>query len=140
MQGTTIAGRISNLNPVSIFLLVIVMIFSSSTCQKNINLYRGGVTEAATDNGQKRDGFMRGNEGQEYKAGEVFVKFKPDVRMETVEDIAREYKLEIIKIVSPPNLYLFRIRAESSVPEMVQNLNRLDAVAYAEPNYVFKLQ
>ncbi len=128
------------MNLIGVFALVTAMIFSSSAGQKNINLYRVGIAEAATDDGQKRDGFMGGNGGQEYKAGEVLVKFKPNIRKETIEEIAREYRLEIIKIVSPPNLYLFRIPAESSVPEMVQNLNKLDAVEYAEPNYVSKVQ
>ena len=67
--------------------------------------------------------------------GEILVKFKPGVARERVDRIAQEYGLKTVRPVSPPDLYLFQVREAVSVNEMIQRLNELAEVEYAEPNH-----
>jgi len=67
--------------------------------------------------------------------GEILVKFKPGVTRETLDRIAQENGLKIIRLVSSPDLYLLEIRATVSEKEMIRRINSLAEVEYAEPNY-----
>jgi hypothetical protein len=50
------------------------------------------------------DSIMRRPEGPESKTGLVLAKFKSGASKETIEEIAREQELEIVKIVSRPSV------------------------------------
>jgi hypothetical protein len=52
-----------------------------------------------------------------------------------VDRIAQEQGLRIVRLVSPPDLYLLEIREALSAEEMIQRIQRLVEVEYAEPNY-----
>ena len=73
------------------------------------------------------------------QAPEVLVKFKSDASQDAIENLAKNYQLEMIKVVSRPNLYLFKIVGDQSVNDVVKALNSLDIVEYSEPNYTYKL-
>ena len=80
-----------------------------------------------------------GVEGKDYKAGEVLVKFKKGISKEAVEKIAKDSGLEIIKVVSPPNLYLLKIAGDSTVENTIKVLKKFEEVEFSEPNYISRL-
>jgi hypothetical protein len=75
---------------------------------------------------------------QKFKTKEVLVKFKPGTSKVIMEKIAEHYKLEIIKIVSAPYLYLYKITGNESVQEVITALKKADAVEYSEPNFIYE--
>lgn len=81
---------------------------------------------------------MKQSGGQNYRADEILIKFKPGVGTETIDRIAVQHGLTIIRLVSPPNLYLCRISAGSSVTEVIQGLKAVGEIEYSEPNYTRK--
>ena len=85
----------------------------------------------------RKTGF--GVEGKDYKAGEVLVKFKKDISKEAVEKIAKDSGLEIIRVVSPPNLYLLKIAGDSTVENTINVLKKFEEVEYSEPNYIYRI-
>ena len=80
-----------------------------------------------------------GVEGKDYVAGEVLVKFKKDISREAVEKIAKDSGLEIIRVVSPPNLYLLKIAGDSTVKDTIKLLKEFEEVEYSEPNYIYRI-
>lgn len=70
--------------------------------------------------------------------GEILVKFKPSTGEDRVRQIAAREGLEIIKIVSPPYLYLMKSR-EAITEKAISKLKEYKEVEYAEPNYVHSL-
>ncbi len=127
-------------------LMAAVMLVSGfAACRKPDLQGAAGMREVSRPPGspQPVDEKGRGGKGtegngdgmQNFAAGEIIVKFKPRVTPETVERIARAHDLEIVKIVSPPQLYLFKIRGTVPVREIAGRLNALAEVEYAEPNY-----
>jgi len=74
------------------------------------------------------------------KPGEILVKFKPAVNEKRIREIAQREGLEIIKVVSPPSLYLFKIRETSQalVNKRISDLKKYDEIEYVEPNYIYK--
>lgn len=95
-----------------------------------------GFSKSA-DSGDRRagDGIMKDKGGGDYRPGEILVKFKPGVAREAVDRIAGDHGLKMIRLVSPPGLYLFQIPEEGFVKEAIQRLNKLAEVEYSEPNY-----
>jgi len=94
-----------------------------------------GVENVGGETGQ-----WRGMEKGRYAPGEVLVKFREGTDEGTVARIQREAHLETIRVVSSPNLYLMKIVDGTQVEEMVERLRRYGEVAYAEPNYVRRIQ
>lgn len=76
---------------------------------------------------------------QQFKAREVLVKFKPGTSQAIMEKIADHYKLEVIKIVSVPYLYLYKITDNESVQEVITALKKVDTIEYSEPNFIYEL-
>jgi hypothetical protein len=74
-----------------------------------------------------------------FKAQEVLIKFKPGTSQAIMEKIADHYKLEVIKIVSAPYLYLYKITGNESVQEVITALKKVDAIEYSEPNFIYEL-
>ena len=76
---------------------------------------------------------------QKFETKEVLVKFKPGTSTATIEEIAKYYKLEMIKIISPPYLYLYKISGNESVQEVITSLKKMDAIEYSEPNFIYEI-
>jgi hypothetical protein len=89
--------------------------------------------KAAAEGTSETDGQMR------YMPGEVLVKFTPEMDTEKIETLVERLRLEVVRVVSSPDLYLLRILDEASVEEVVERLTAVEGVAYAEPNYVIKI-
>jgi len=77
---------------------------------------------------------------QNYVPGQVLVSFKDGVDEQAIQDIKKAMSLETIRIVSRPNLFLMRIVNESSVEAVIERLEDLPDVSYAEPNYRVTVQ
>jgi hypothetical protein len=74
-------------------------------------------------------------EAQQFVPGQVLVKFKKGTTPQVVEEIQQELGLETVEIVSQPYLYLMKAKNEVSLEDIVEQLQRFEAVSYAEPNY-----
>lgn len=66
---------------------------------------------------------------------EVVVKFREGTDGKTIEHIQREVGLQMLKVISPPNLVLMRIVGGSSVEGVVSRLKAYPEILYSEPNY-----
>lgn len=75
-----------------------------------------------------------------YAPHQVIVRFKPNTGQEAIETIQRTLHLETLKIISPPDLHLMEIQNDTPVEETVSRLRELEAVRFAEPNYVRSLR
>jgi hypothetical protein len=81
---------------------------------------------------------IAGAEGKDYKSGEVLVKFKAHISKGEIDKIARNAGLEVMKVVQPPNLILFKIMGSSTVGDVIKSLKMVEEIEYAEPNYTRK--
>ena len=77
-----------------------------------------------------------GGETKNYVAGEILVKFRDGTTDQMKEALQRELHLETIRVISKPNLYLMKIRDDSSVESVMERLRKFKEVKYAEPNYI----
>jgi hypothetical protein len=66
--------------------------------------------------------------GKDYKSGQVLVKFKPHVSQGEIDKIARLAGREVMKVVYPPNLILFKIMGSSSVGDVIRSLKRVEEI------------
>lgn len=67
-------------------------------------------------------------------ANQILVKFREGTDAATIERIGREAGLRVIKVVSPPNLFLMSIVEGSSVDDARARLKAYPEVLYSEPN------
>ena len=74
------------------------------------------------------------------KPGEIIIKFKSGVSERRIREIAAKEDLEVIKIVRPPSVYLFKSRETSQalLDKRISDLKKYSEIEYAEPNYVAK--
>jgi len=77
---------------------------------------------------------ISGVEGKDYKSGEVIIKFKPYVTEPEIDRIAKISGLEMMKAISPPNLFLFKVIGNLSLKDVMKFLKRFDEIEYSEPN------
>jgi len=76
----------------------------------------------------------------EVRPGEIIIKFKAGVSEQRIREIARKEGLEVVKIVSPPSVYLFKSRETSQalLNRRITDLKKYAEIEYAEPNYIAK--
>lgn len=67
--------------------------------------------------------------------GEILVKFKTGMTGEAAGRFAAREGLTMVRLVSEPALYLFRLPAGASLKEAIERLSACGEVEYAEPNY-----
>jgi Flp pilus assembly secretin CpaC len=75
-----------------------------------------------------------------YKSGEVLVKFKDNVSVDSVNRIISEKEASVIKHSEDINVYRIKLRPKQEVENAVEEFTSLEDVLYAEPNYRLKLQ
>lgn len=73
-----------------------------------------------------------------YKPDQILVKFKKGVTETEREGIALRAGLEMVRVITPPDLYLFRLPPNTPPHEMCGRLQQLPEVEYAEPNFLRK--
>jgi hypothetical protein len=66
---------------------------------------------------------------------QVLVKFREWTDISTIERICREAGLEVLKVVSPPRLYLMKAATGSALEDAIGRLKAHPEVVYAERNY-----
>jgi hypothetical protein len=123
---------------VKLLLLLVVLIIFPGACRTPVVQGISGMEQVAAATGRELWEAADGNRKDmdlNQGTGEILVKFKPGVTRETLDRIAQENGLRIIRLVSPPGLYLLEIRTTVSEKEMIQRISRLVEVEYAEPNY-----
>ncbi|MFH1675096.1 MAG: YncE family protein [Pseudomonadota bacterium] len=92
-----------------------------------------------TNKSLKKKGFFKSDE-RDFVKNQALVKFKTGISPESIEKIAEESDLTIIKRVSPPNLYLMEASDDATVEEIIKRLSEYEQVEYCEPNYIYKIQ
>jgi hypothetical protein len=71
---------------------------------------------------------------KDYGPGEVLVKFKPYVTEGEIDRIAKISGMEMMMTLAPPNLFLFKIVGNSSLRDVMKNLERFEEIEYSGPN------
>jgi len=71
---------------------------------------------------------------------EALVKFKQGTEAQTIEAIQAQLHLQTIRIIPRANLYLMQIQNGVSVEETIKRLQESQAVEYAEPNLIRRIQ
>ena len=69
-------------------------------------------------------------------ADEFLVKFKPEVKKETIDKINKKFGVEIKKKLRIKNLYLLKVPPSKTINEMVEKYREDPNVEFAEPNYI----
>jgi hypothetical protein len=100
------------------------------------NLFQGSQIQVATD---QQPVPARGKR-ENYAPGELLVKFVDGTDEGTMQAIQNQLQLKTIRIVSKSNLYLMKIMSDTSVEQMINLLRGFQAVVYAEPNYIRRIQ
>ena len=113
-----------------VLILLSILAFTTVSCQGNPDAQPGLEKTEAVSKG------ISGVKKQDYREGEVLVKFRSGVNRSAIEKMIKGLDLEIIKVVSAPNLYLLRIPRDSTVPEIIERLRQFEEVEYSEPNYI----
>ena len=135
-DGQTRMGSAMNKRITLLFLSALIFLVISCSQSKEQTLSK---PQAPFESSQMDRIETDGREEEEtYRVGEVLVKFKDHVTEKQIEEIVGNLNLEKIEIVSPPNLYLFKIPKGSSVHDMIERLKRFKEVQYSEPNYIRK--
>ena len=67
-------------------------------------------------------------------SGEVLVQFKPYVTDVEIDRIAKISGMEVMRMLSPPNLFLFKIIGNSSLRDVIKTLERFEEIEYSGPN------
>ena len=117
-------------NLTCVLILLSILVFATISCQGNLDAQPGLEKTEAVSKG------ISGVKKQDYMEGEVLVKFRSGVNRAEVEKIIGGLDVEIIKVVSAPNLYLLKILSDSTVPEIIERLRQFEGVEYSEPNYI----
>jgi hypothetical protein len=119
-------------------LIVAVLLFTVCACGGQDSHNARGYGEAqdmqAVNSDQRR--MSTGDASRNTLGGraEVLVRFKDEIDTTTIERIQRETGLRILKVVSPPRLYLMEITDGSEVEAMLERLKGYPEIVYAEPN------
>jgi hypothetical protein len=118
---------------------IVLLLVLAAACvgQGNAMGVKGG---SGVEKMGEKTGQWRGTERGGYAPGEVLVTFREGTDEGTIARIRQEAHLETIRVVSTPNLYLMKIVDGTPVEEMVERLRRYGEVAYAEPNFVRRVQ
>ena len=104
--------------------------------ETTMKLAQGSHIQVAKDQQPVTSSGKRGN----YVPGELLVKFVDGTDEGTIQAIQDRLQLQTIRIVSKSNLYLMKIMSDTSVEQMINLLQDLQAVTYAEPNYIRRIQ
>jgi hypothetical protein len=121
-----------------LFGLIFLVGCTNASNQSAEHIKSGSQLIKPIDKMEERDKRLPMTE-QKFKTKEVIVKFKPGTSKEVMEKIADHYNLEIIKIVSVPYLYLYKITGNESVQEIITALKKVDMIEYSEPNFIYEL-
>ncbi|MQY76092.1 MAG: hypothetical protein GH155_00490 [Spirochaeta sp.] len=117
-------------NLTCVLILLSIFVFTTVSCQGNPDAQPGPERTGAVSKG------ISGVKKQDYRKGEILVKFRSSVNRPAMEKIIEGLDLEIIKVVLVPNLYLLRIPRDSTVPKIIERLRQFEEVEYSEPNYI----
>jgi hypothetical protein len=125
-----------------IYVTMLILLTMSCTGDAKPPELTGARSAEVTEYSGTRDAEPRlhAKETKRYAPGQVLVKFKDSTQQQTIEAIQTELRLETIRIISRPNLYLMKIQGGSSVEDIVKRLQEFRAVEYSEPNYVRTIQ
>ena len=122
-----------------LLLSMVVITLTLNACRKpdtqDVSEMLGSAKSMDGGSRDLKDKMMQDNPVVDAKRSEILVQFKADVPKETAERVALDYRLKIIKPLSAPNLYLFETPGDGPVEEVIERLNRLADIEYAEPNF-----
>jgi hypothetical protein len=121
--------------PLMTIILVVTLGAYGNPDIRDISGQSGMVLSAERENRGAEYPGMKQSDGPNYRAGEIVIKFAPGVGRETMDRIAVQHGLTIIRLIAPSNLYLCTISAGSSVTEVIRRLKMVREVEYSEPNF-----
>jgi len=81
----------------------------------------------------------KGTKQKNYVPDQVIVKFTDGTDIQTIKAVQTEIRLEIIKLIYKPNVYLMKILDDSSVESVIERLQNYKEVKYSEPNFIRRI-
>lgn len=79
-----------------------------------------------------------GKKENQFKEGELLLKFKPDVPAERAGAVIKENEAAVLKVYEGLNIYLIKLKDGQSVGSGIKRFQSLPEVESAEPNYRIK--
>jgi len=95
------------------------------------------VTAAAAAPDNKKPDKSTGAGRPSYVAGEVIVKFRPDISQAQADDAKKKVKIKTVKKHSLTGTELAKIEDGADVNQVVSQLKKDPNVLYAQPNYIY---
>ena len=139
LMGMPIVRSISEMKILCIPILILFIVScAGSETPSNTDRSRSGARgeiQGAGDSGVSQTS----PKGDTYIPGQILVKFKDNTLKQTINEIQKYHHLQTIQVVSSPNLYLMKITDGTSVERVIRELKKYDALEYAEPNYIRKI-
>jgi len=125
-----------------VFLLLLLSLFVTSFSFQRQRVEKGRQRETFTRHREIRS--LNGGQpfrlqGRRYVPGQVLVKFKPNLREQSIEATMAAYTTKKIRRIPKVDVYQLQIPKYFTVEEMVYALNQNPDVEYAEPNYLARI-
>ena len=127
-------GTEGSFNLFTTCLLVVIFMLQTPSCS-GLEDHKNTDTAPGLTLGEAENQGNRDVAEPTYRADELLVRFKDHVTPAQVEQMTGDLGLEIMREFSMRNLYLLRIKDNSSVPDVIDRLGQYEEVKYAEPNY-----
>ncbi len=125
-----------------LFILLIGGLFASSASLQSMRadrLTKRNPVALRRQFREVRSGLPVRGQGPRYAAGQLLVRFKPDVSAELVAAAVSAYGAKEIRKIEAIGVRQIQIPSDLSVEEMVYALERNPDVEFAEPDYVFRI-
>jgi len=123
-------------------VLVMLFVASSSCIVQGMGSNEKPSSQSQPTNSQEKKQqqlINKGTKQKDYLPDQVIVKFAGGTDIQTIKAIQTEMRLEIIKLVYKPNVYLMKILDDSSVESVIERLQHYKEVKYSEPNFIRRI-
>ena len=126
---------------IQIVLVMLFVVYSVFTV-RGMGSNKKSSNQSQPTNSQEKKQYQLINKGtkqKNYVPDQVIVKFTDGTDIQTIKAVQTEIRLEIIKLIYKPNVYLMKILDDSSVESVIERLQNYKEVKYSEPNFIRRI-
>lgn len=123
----------------NIFAYLIILLFIISCTGQNVESKEKlpHNPQAAKTESQEQQKLAPARENRkDYVPGQILVKFKDGTDNQAIKAIQGKLRLETVRLIYKPYLYLMKVLDGSSVVSVIERLQNYEDVKYSEPNYL----
>lgn len=125
-------------------LIPMVLLYTLSACvvqePREAQVNREALRVQADNSGQNAMSSRDATRAAPRARGQLLVRFQDGTEAGEIQRIQQAAGLRVLKLVSPPRLYLMEITDGSAVDDMLERLKQYSEIVHAEPNYVRTLK